>query len=80
MISKFSFFVQPDGLFRKVLGSIILIVGLLVITGYIKQVETYVVEKNIFVNTLKIDTFINDILLKNHNNTNALCTNGKCDE
>lgn len=62
------------------LGIIILIVGILVVTGYIKKVETYIIEKNIFINTLKVDNKLNDIILKNHNDTSNMCANGKCDE
>jgi len=53
---------------------------LLIVTGYIKKVEAYIIEKNIFINTLNIDNTLNDIILKNHNNKNTLCANGKCDE
>lgn len=49
-------------------------------TGYIKKVEAYIIEKNIFVNTLEFDNTLNDIILKNHNNKNNMCANGKCDE
>lgn len=49
-------------------------------TGYIKKVEAYIIEKNIFVNTFEIDNTLNDIILKNHNNKNNMCANGKCDE
>ena len=50
------------------------------VTGYIKKVEAYVIEKNIFVNTLSLDNELNNIILKNHNNTGGMCANGKCDE
>ncbi len=79
-IGRFAFFSNPRGLFRRVLWIIILIVGLLVVTGYIKKVEAYVIEKNIFVNTLSLDNELNNIILKNHNNTGGMCANGKCDE
>lgn len=49
-------------------------------TGYIKKVEAYIIEKNIFVNTLEIDNTLNDIILKSHNNKGGMCANGKCDE
>jgi thiol-disulfide isomerase/thioredoxin len=62
------------------LGVIILIVGLLIVTGYIKKIEAFIIERNIFVNTFAIDNALNDIIIKNHNNVNNMCTNGKCDE
>lgn len=80
IIGRFAFFVNPRGIFRRVLGVIILIVGLLVVTGYIKKVETYIIERNIFINTLALDNTLNDIILKHHNNTGGMCANGKCDE
>ena len=80
IIGRFAFFSNPRGIFRKTLGIIILIVGLLVMTGYIKKIETYIIEKNIFVNTLEIDNTLNDIILKHHNNRGSMCANGKCDE
>jgi cytochrome c biogenesis protein CcdA/thiol-disulfide isomerase/thioredoxin len=80
IIGRFAFFSNPRGVFRRTLGVIILIVGLLVMTGYIKKVEAYIIEKNIFVNTLEIDNELNSIILKHHNNQGGMCANGKCDE
>lgn len=80
IIGRFAFFSNPYGFFRRILWVIILIVGLLVMTWYIKKVEAYIIEKNIFINTLALDNTLNDIVLKNHNNKNNMCMNGKCDE
>lgn len=80
IIGRFAFFSNPYGLFRRIIWVIILIVGLLVMTWYIKKVEAYIIEKNIFINTLALDNTLNDIVLKNHNNKNNMCMNGKCDE
>jgi thiol-disulfide isomerase/thioredoxin len=80
IIGRFAFFSNPRGLFRRILWGIILIVGLLIVTGYIKRVETYFIEKNLFVNTFSFDNQLNKIILKNHNNKNNMCSNGKCDE
>lgn len=80
IIGRFTFFSNPYGLFRRIIWVIILIVGLLVMTWYIKKVEAYIIEKNIFINTLALDNTLNDIVLKNHNNKNNMCMNGKCDE
>ena len=49
-------------------------------TGYTKKVEAYIIEKNLFVNTLALDNTLNDIILKHHNNQGGMCANGKCDE
>lgn len=80
IIGRFSFFSNPHGLFRRILWVIILIVGVLVMTWYIKKVEAYIIEKNIFINTLTLDNTLNDIVLKNYNNSRNMCMNGKCDE
>lgn len=80
VIGRFKFFSNPHGIFRRLLGVIILIVGLLIVTGYIKKIEVFIIERNIFVNTFAIDNTLNDIILKNHNNVNNMCANGKCDE
>lgn len=80
IIRRFSFFSNPRGIFRRTLGVIILIVGLLVVTGYIKKVEAYIIERNIFINTLALDNTLNDIILKHHNSKGGMCANGKCDE
>ena len=79
IIGRFAFFANPNGLFRRGLGVIILIIGILIVTGSIKDLEAYVIEKNIFIDTATIDNTFNDIILKNHNDQNGSCTNGKCD-
>lgn len=78
-IGRFSFFANPRGLFRRMLGVIILIIWVLIVTGDIKKVETYVVEKNIFIDTASLDNTLNNILLKNHNDVGDMCKSGKCD-
>lgn len=78
IIGRFWFFVNPYGIFRKILGGIILLVGLGIVTGYGKQVETYFIDKNIFFNTISIDNALNDVIIKNHNNQWGMCANGKC--
>lgn len=80
IVGRFSFFSNPRGLFRRILGVVILMVGLLIVTGYVKKVEAYVIEKNIFIDTATIDNSLNDIILRNHNKKRNMCTNGKCDE
>lgn len=79
IIGRFAFFSNPNGIFRKVLGIIILIVWILVLTGYIKKIETYIIEKNVFINTNMIDNKLNKLILNNHLNAENMCTNGKCD-
>lgn len=80
IIGRFSFFTNPNGLFRRTLGVIILIVGILIITGDIKRLEAYAIEKNIFVNTINLDYRLNDIILKNRNDQGGRCADGKCDD
>ncbi len=62
------------------MGIIILIIGVLIITGDIKNLEAYVIEKNIFIDTASIDNTLNGIILKNHNDTGSMCKSGKCDD
>ncbi len=48
LINKLGFFSKPDGYFKKTLGLIFLIVGISVITGWDKIVETYVLNSGYF--------------------------------
>lgn len=79
ILGKFAFFSDPRSKFRRILGVIIVITGLLIVTGGIKKVESYIIENNIFINTLSLDTTLNDIVLKNHNNQGGQCADGSCD-
>lgn len=45
VVQKFRFAANPNGWFRKSLGIILLLVGLMVITGYQKTIEKTVLEK-----------------------------------
>jgi len=45
IISKLNWLSNPSGIFRKVVGLIFIIVGLLVITGFDKDIQAFVIEK-----------------------------------
>ena len=48
LLSKLRVFADPKGWFRKSMGIIFLIVGLMIITGIDKKIETYLVTNQIF--------------------------------
>jgi cytochrome c biogenesis protein CcdA/thiol-disulfide isomerase/thioredoxin len=48
ILGKFSFFANPNGFFRKILWAIIIIVGVFISLGTIKQLQTWVVENGNF--------------------------------
>ncbi len=47
-VTKFKWLADPEGKFKKVLGIIFVLVGLLIITGYEKKIETFLVESGIY--------------------------------
>lgn len=48
ILGKFSFFANPNGVFRRILGIVIIIVGVFISLGTIKQLQTWVVENGNF--------------------------------
>ncbi|MBP6920927.1 redoxin domain-containing protein [Candidatus Gracilibacteria bacterium] len=60
MLSKFTFFANPNGFFRKILGIIIIIVGIFISLGTIKQLQTWVVENGNFSFIAKLEEKLND--------------------
>lgn len=48
LIQRIQFLSNPYGLFRKGLGVLFILVGLAVVTGFDKKVQTYMVDHNIF--------------------------------
>ncbi len=48
LISKLKWAVNPNGVFRKSLGVILLVFGLLIATGIIKEVEAFLLQNNQF--------------------------------
>lgn len=41
--------------------------------------ETYVIEKNIFIDTASLDNKLNDVIFRYHNDAGIQCRNGTCD-
>jgi cytochrome c biogenesis protein CcdA/thiol-disulfide isomerase/thioredoxin len=48
LINKLKFAANPDGLFKKFLGVLFILVGLAVITGFDKKVEAFVLDSGFF--------------------------------
>lgn len=44
VVQKLRWLSNPNGLFKKILGGILVVVGLVIVTGYEKQVELYLIE------------------------------------
>lgn len=63
IIARFRFFANPNGIFRKLLGVIIFLVGALIVTGWMKTLEAYIVEKGFFVNAYSLEEKINQNLI-----------------
>lgn len=53
ILSKLNFLTKDTA--RKVIGVIILIVGFLLVNGYHKQIETFIIDKNLFIPTTDIE-------------------------
>ncbi len=47
-IQKVKFFTNPDGIFRKSLGILFILIGVAVIVGWDKQFETWILETQLF--------------------------------
>ena len=43
-VKKMNFLVNPDGYFKKILGGVIVLTGVLVLTGYDKVLESYILD------------------------------------
>lgn len=48
VLDRLNISANPDGLFKKVLGVLFLVVGVGIITGYDKVLETYILETGYF--------------------------------
>ncbi len=48
IVSKLSWLADPHSKFKKVLGIIFIVVGLLIITGFDKNIQTYLIESGIY--------------------------------
>jgi cytochrome c biogenesis protein CcdA/thiol-disulfide isomerase/thioredoxin len=54
LLSKIKWITNPHGIFQRLLGIVFLIVGLAVITGYDKRVQTWAVDKD-FLNLIRLE-------------------------
>ena len=46
--SKLAWASNPHGAFKRILGAIFIIVGLMVLTGFDKQIETYLIDQGLY--------------------------------
>jgi cytochrome c biogenesis protein CcdA/thiol-disulfide isomerase/thioredoxin len=60
ILGKFSFFANPNGFFRKILGIVIIIVGVFISLWTIKQLQTWVVENGNFSFIANLEEKLND--------------------
>lgn len=58
LVTKMKWLADPNGKFKKVLGAIFILVGLAVLTGIDKEIETYLVENEIY----KVSEFETNLL------------------
>lgn len=47
VIHKFDWASNPNGWFKKIIGALLLLAGLLIITGFDRKIQQYVIERNI---------------------------------
>lgn len=50
LVDKLEWASDPNGLFRKVLGALFVVIGLSIITGFDKQIESWLVERGLYLN------------------------------
>jgi hypothetical protein len=80
ILSRFQFFANPKGSFRKVLGVFILIVGIMITFGTIKKLQTWVVENGNFTFIGMIEEKLNDqIDTKSLKKETMMCGGGICE-
>lgn len=81
ILGKFSFFANPNGVFRRILGLIIIIVGVFITLGTIKQLQTWVVENGNFSFIAHLEEKLNDSIdtqsLKNMDDS-LMCDGTNC--
>jgi hypothetical protein len=81
ILGKFSFFVNPKGLFRRSLGIIIIIVGVAISLGSIKQIQTWVVENGNLSFVTKLEEALNERIntkALSPENKNMVCSGKNC--
>lgn len=57
-IKKFKWGTNPKGMFKRIVASIFILIGILILTGYYKNVETYIIENLPFLDVTRIDLSI----------------------
>ena len=81
ILGKFSFFANPNGVFRRILGIVIIIVGIFISLGTIKQLQTWVVENGNFSFIANLEEKLNDSIdtqsLKNMDDA-LMCDGTNC--
>ena len=71
VIARLKFLANPNGLFRKVLGTILILTGFLIVTGLEKKIETFLIEHGIVGTTGIESTFVDTLDTKNLSAINA---------
>lgn len=81
VLSKFRFFANPAGIFRKVLGFLIVIVGIFITFGTIKQLQTWAVENGNFTFFGVIEERLNDSIDTRifKNKSTMMCNGTNCE-
>lgn len=65
LVNRLKILSNPNGIFKKVLGVIFILVGLSIITGFDKKIETFVVENSFFDVNVLDSKLINNNIKKN---------------
>ena len=67
LVARLKWLSNPKGFFKRILGIIFIIVGLMIITGYEKKLEQYILEKGFFDVTKLEQQILKNTELKNSN-------------
>jgi cytochrome c biogenesis protein CcdA/thiol-disulfide isomerase/thioredoxin len=68
-IKKLNFFANPNSIFKKILGVLFILVGVAIITGFDKKIETFVLNSG-FIDITKVEEKLLNSATKNNNYTN----------
>jgi len=80
ILGKFRFFANPSWAFRKVLGVLVLLIGLMIVSGTVKKIQTWVVENWNFPIIVRIEEILNDqIDTSDLQKWENMCTGGNCE-
>lgn len=77
LVKKLGWAANPHGWFKRLLGIIFILVGLFIITGYDKQIQTYLIEKGIYAPSAIEMSLINRAQEKNIDPTQFTPTKSK---